>query len=70
VHVQLHPAEGWVVPTPQPVHHGMPTAALPGGEVALRNSRNAGDPALMLRRSEMAAFLAGPTDGEFDDYAG
>jgi hypothetical protein len=48
----------------------MPTAALPGGEVALRNSRNAGDPALMLRRSEMAAFLAGPTDGEFDDYAG
>jgi Domain of unknown function (DUF397) len=82
-----------VVPTPQPVHHGMPTAdlagvtwrksrhsgqlgyyvetaALPGGEVALRNSRDAGDPALMLRRSEMAAFLAGPTDGEFDDYAG
>ena len=50
--------------------NGVETAALPGGEVALRNSRDSGGPALILRRSAMADFLAGSEDGEFDDYAG
>lgn len=44
------------------------TAALPGGEVAMRNSRYPAGPALIFSRDEMAAFLAGAKDGEFDDY--
>jgi hypothetical protein len=42
----------------------------PGGEVAMRNSRDPGGPVLIFSRNEMAAFLAGAKDGEFDDYAG
>lgn len=41
--------------------------ALEGGEVAIRNSRFPGGPALIFTRDEMAAFLAGAKDGEFDD---
>lgn len=33
-------------------------------------SRHSGGPALIFSRDEMAAFLAGAKDGEFDDYAG
>jgi Domain of unknown function (DUF397) len=43
--------------------------ALEGGDVALRNSRHPGGPALIFTRDEMAAFLAGTKDGEFDDLA-
>jgi hypothetical protein len=43
-------------------------AALDGGEVAIRNSRDPGGPALIFTRDEMAAFLAGAKDGGFDDY--
>jgi hypothetical protein len=45
------------------------TAALAGGEVAMRNSRYPDGPALIFSHDEMAAFLAGAKDGEFDDYA-
>lgn len=45
------------------------TAALGASEVAMRNSRDPGGPALIFTRDEMAAFLAGAKDGEFDDYA-
>lgn len=41
-------------------------AALDRGEVALRNSRFPSGPALIFSRDEMAAFLAGAKDGEFD----
>lgn len=41
-------------------------AALRCGAVALRNSRDPGGPALVFSRDEMAAFLAGAKDGEFD----
>jgi hypothetical protein len=44
-------------------------AALPGGEVALRHSRHPSDPVLVYTRAEIAAFLAGVKDGEFDDLA-
>ncbi|MGO8961460.1 MAG: DUF397 domain-containing protein [Streptosporangiaceae bacterium] len=44
-------------------------AALPGGEVAMRNSRHPGGPALIYTRAEIAAFLAGAQNGEFDDLA-
>jgi hypothetical protein len=46
------------------------TAALDNGEIALRNSRYPSGPALIFTRDEMAAFLAGAKDGEFDDLAG
>jgi hypothetical protein len=44
-------------------------AALPGGDVAVRNSRHPSGPALVYTRAEIAAFLAGVRDGEFDDLA-
>ncbi|MDQ2790951.1 MAG: DUF397 domain-containing protein [Pseudonocardiales bacterium] len=45
------------------------TAALAGGDVAVRNSRHPSGPALIFTRDEVAAFLAGAKDGEFDDLA-
>jgi hypothetical protein len=42
-------------------------APLAGGEVAVRNSRYPDGPALIYTRDEMAAFLFGAKDGEFDD---
>jgi len=42
-------------------------AALPTGEIAMRNSRNPQAPALIYTRAEIAAFLAGAKAGEFDD---
>ncbi|MFJ2349630.1 DUF397 domain-containing protein [Streptomyces antimycoticus] len=41
-------------------------AALAGGEVAVRNSRDPQGPALVYTREEIAAFIAGARDGEFD----
>lgn len=41
-------------------------AALPGGGVAVRNSRDPHGPALVYTPAELAAFLAGAKDGEFD----
>ncbi|GAA4842201.1 DUF397 domain-containing protein [Kitasatospora terrestris] len=41
-------------------------AALPGGAVAMRNSRFPDGPALIYTRDEMAAMLLGVKDGEFD----
>lgn len=45
------------------------TAALDSSGVAMRNSRHPSGPALIFTRDEMAAFLAGVKDGEFDDLA-
>jgi hypothetical protein len=44
-------------------------AALPGGEIAVRNSRHPSGPALVYTRAEVAAFLVGVRNGEFDDLA-
>jgi hypothetical protein len=41
-------------------------AELPGGEIAIRNSRHPAGPALIYTRTEIAAFLLGAKDGEFD----
>ena len=40
---------------------------LPGGEVAVRNSRGPDGSALVYTRAEIAAFLQGAKAGEFDD---
>ncbi|MFD0203567.1 MULTISPECIES: DUF397 domain-containing protein [Saccharothrix] len=42
-------------------------AALDGGDIAMRNSRFPEGPALVYTRAELAAFVAGARDGEFDD---
>jgi hypothetical protein len=42
-------------------------AELPGGAIAVRNSRYPSGPALIYSRAEMAAFFQGAKDGEFDD---
>ena len=41
-------------------------AALTDGGIALRNSRDPDGPALVYTPAEVAAFLAGAKDGEFD----
>jgi len=45
-------------------------AEVPGGAVAVRNSRDADGPALIYPRAEMAAFLRSMKNGEFDALAG
>lgn len=42
-------------------------ASLPGGEIAVRNSRHPDSPALIYTPAEMDAFIRGAKDGEFDD---
>jgi Domain of unknown function (DUF397) len=42
-------------------------ASLPGGAVALRNSRHPDGPALIYTPAEIEAFIAGAKDGDFDD---
>lgn len=41
-------------------------AELPGGAIAVRNSRDKGGPALVYPRAEVAAFLRSVKSGEFD----
>jgi hypothetical protein len=41
-------------------------ALLPAGGVAMRNSRDPDGPALVYTRDEIAAFLGGVRDGDFD----
>ncbi|MEV0368926.1 DUF397 domain-containing protein [Streptomyces sp. NPDC050636] len=42
-------------------------AVLSDGGVAVRNSRYVSGPALIYTRAEMAAFVQGAKDGDFDD---
>lgn len=42
-------------------------APLAGGSVAVRHSQRPDGPVLVYTRAEMAAFLSGAKDGEFDD---
>lgn len=42
-------------------------AELPGGAIAMRNSRYPSGPALIYTRAEVAAFLAGVKNGDFDE---
>jgi hypothetical protein len=45
-------------------------ACLPSGDVAVRNSRFPGGPVLLYTQAEIAAFLQGAKDGEFDGIVG
>lgn len=42
-------------------------AKLPGGEVAMRNSRDPEGPALIYTAAEMEAFLRASKEGQFDE---
>jgi hypothetical protein len=41
-------------------------AQLPGGDIAVRNSRHPAGPALIYTRAEITAFIQGARDGDFD----
>jgi hypothetical protein len=43
-------------------------AELPDGSIAVRNSRHPGGPALIYTRAEIAAFVHGARDGDFDAF--
>ena len=43
---------------------------IPDAAVAVRNSRDPHGPALLYTRAELAAFIRGVKDGEFDDLVG
>jgi hypothetical protein len=45
-------------------------ADLPGGAVAVRNSRFSAGPALIYTRAEIDAFIRGAKDGDFDYLLG
>lgn len=42
-------------------------AALPDGQIAVRNSRDPQGPALIYTRAEIAALVQGARDGDFDN---
>jgi Domain of unknown function (DUF397) len=42
-------------------------AELPGGLIGIRNSRDPSGPALVYPRAELAGFLRGLKNGEFDN---
>jgi len=44
-------------------------APLPGGGVAVRDSKNSSGPVLRFTRAEWTAFAAGMAAGEFDSLA-
>jgi Domain of unknown function (DUF397) len=48
----------------------MEFAALPGGEVAVRNSRFPDGPALIYTQAEIESMIIGVKAGEFDHLAG
>lgn len=43
-------------------------AALPDGNIAMRNSRDPDGPRLIYTRAEIAAWIDGVKAGEFDDF--
>ncbi len=45
-------------------------SGLPGGAVAVRNSRFSAGPALIYTRAEIDAFIQGAKDGDFDYLLG
>ncbi|KJS56488.1 hypothetical protein VM98_06670 [Streptomyces rubellomurinus subsp. indigoferus] len=60
-------AVAWVkAPQSREVGNCVELGALPGGSLAVRNSRDPLGPALIFTRHEAQAFAAGMKDGSFD----
>jgi hypothetical protein len=66
----LHNADWQASRHGDPQAAGVEMAALPGGAIAMRNSRHPGGPVLIYTHAEIEAFLAGAKDGDFDDLIG
>ncbi|HEY2443474.1 MAG TPA: DUF397 domain-containing protein [Streptosporangiaceae bacterium] len=65
--VGLHEAD-WHAGRPGDGRDGrIELAILPGGQIAMRNSRDSGGPVLIYTNAEIEAFIAGAKDGDFDD---
>jgi hypothetical protein len=57
----------WVAPGHgEPADASAEMAALSGGSIAMRNSRDPEGPALIYTHAEIEAFIAGAKGGEFD----
>ncbi|AYY13552.1 DUF397 domain-containing protein [Actinobacteria bacterium YIM 96077] len=66
------PADELTTATWQKSHFSNPSgncvelATVPGGGIAVRNSRDPGGPALVYTPDEVAAFIRGAKNGDFD----
>ncbi|MFJ2744749.1 DUF397 domain-containing protein [Streptomyces sp. NPDC087440] len=58
----------WVKSSASAAGNCIEVAALPGGTVAMRNSRDPQGPALIYTDAELEAFVAGAKAGEFDRF--
>jgi Domain of unknown function (DUF397) len=66
---ELGPVEWRKSSLSNPSGNCVQVGALADGTVAVRNSREPNGPALVYTRAEVAAFLGGVRNGEFDDLA-
>ncbi|GAA3486496.1 MULTISPECIES: DUF397 domain-containing protein [Streptomyces] len=62
------PGVTWVKSSASAGGNCVELAAIPGGSVAMRNSRDPEGPALIYTGAELEAFVAGAKAGEFDGF--
>jgi hypothetical protein len=72
-HLHVHPRTcrpSWRKSTASnPSGNCVELAELSCGDIAVRNSRHPGGPVIVYTRAEIAAFISGIRQGEFDDLA-
>jgi hypothetical protein len=70
VHMNGHAPRWRKSSASNPTGNCVELAALPGGDVGVRNSRSPEGPVLVCSRAQIAALLAAARAGELDDLAG